>query len=543
MQRFKAPWLLFLLLLLTLGACVAPAAPAETSTTETESVAATGAEEPTEFIVAHPGNIGTMDAPKAWDFPTVWLHNMLYDCLIFRTVDGSGYDARIAESWEAIDDVTWRFYIRPGLTFHNGEVLNAEAVKYNLDRVRTRDDFLVYPQWQFISEVTVIDDLTVEVKSGKPEAYFESNISGNGCQILPPGYLEEVGEEEFSRNPVGSGPYRLVEFTANDRYTFEAWDEYWGGRPAVDRVIYQVLPEQGTQIAALISGQVDLMSNVPFAELERVGSTEGIQIIPGPANTSANLVLRAYDDHGAMAETYPGYMPSTTNKLIRQAISHALDRTLLAEIQGSSIPALVRINASFPEAFADKYVGVEVANEWYDPELAKQLIIEAGYDPDNGNKPLVYFDAPALLHGNEKEVAEAIGLMLNDAGFEATVNVMDYAALREQIEAPGNNREMYFRFNGGFVGLTPLFYKCDWLEPIYRICNEEWTALGDQIFATLDGEERLKLWERWWEIYLDEAVTVTVYQLNRNYGVSSEFNFVPRADGFLTFRDNLTPVE
>jgi peptide/nickel transport system substrate-binding protein len=531
-----------LLIVTILAGCAAPAVPAASDAAPAaEAAPATAADAgPVEFVVAHPGNIGTMDAPKAWDFPTVWLHNMLYDCLIFRAADGNGYVPRIAESWERIDDLTFRFYLRPDLTFQNGEVLDAEAVKYNLDRVKTRDDFLVFPQWQFIDTVTVIDPLTVEVTSGKPEAYFESNISGNGCQILPPDYLEEVGEEEFARNPVGSGPYKLIEFSANDRYTFEAWDDYWGGRPEVDRVTYQVLTEQGTQIAALIAGQVDLVSNVPFAELDRVGSTEGINIVPGSANQSANIVARAYTDNGAMAETFPGYIPSTVDKKIRQAISHALDRTLLAEIQGSAVPALVRINAAFPESFADTYVGQEAADAWYDPELAKQLILEAGYDPDAGNKPLVHFDSPALLYGNEKEVAEAVGIMLSDVGFEVEVNVMDYAALREQIESPGNNRELYFRFNGGFVGLTPLFYNCDWVEPIYRICNEDWGQVGAEIFATMDGDARLELWKTWWEFYMDEAVTITVYQINRNYGVNADFNFVPRADGFLTFRENLT---
>jgi peptide/nickel transport system substrate-binding protein len=539
--RAKSVWFA-MLLVLVLVACAAPVAPAAQPGGESAPAAASD-DGPVEFVVAHPGSIGTMDAPKAWDFPTVWLHNMMHDCLIFRAGDGKGYVPRIAERWEAIDDLTWRFYIRPDLTFQNGEVLDAEAVKYNLDRVRTRDDFLVYPQWQFISEVIVVDPLTIEVKTGKIEAYFESNISGNGCQILPPQYLEEVGEEEYARNPIGAGPYRLAEFTANDRYVFERWEEYWGDKPEVDRVIYQVITEQGTQVSALLAGQVNFMSNVPFAELERVRSAGGIQIIPGSANTAANLVVRAYDDHGDMAQTYPGYVPSTTNKLIRQAISHAIDRTLLTEIQGSSVPALVRINAAFPEAFADRYVGPEVADAWYDPELAKQLILEAGYDPDAGNKPMVHFDAPALLHGNEKEVAEAVGLMLSDVGFEVEVNVMEYAALREQIEAPGNNRELYLRFNGGFVGLTPLFYNCEWLEPIYRICNEDWGALGAEIFATTDPTARLALWEQWWEFYLDESVTVTLYQINRNYGVSEGFNFVPRADGFLTFRDNLTIAE
>lgn len=71
-----------------------------------------------------------------------------------------------------------------------------------------------------------------------------------------PDYMAEVGEEEFARSPIGSGPYRLVEFTESDRYVFEAWDGYWGGRPEVDRVIYQVIPEVSAQVAALLAGQV-----------------------------------------------------------------------------------------------------------------------------------------------------------------------------------------------------------------------------------------------------------------------------------------------
>jgi peptide/nickel transport system substrate-binding protein len=534
-------WMAATLLVLAVTGCAVPAAPSaepgEAAASDSAAAPSEPEDGPIEFVVAHPGNIGTMDAPKAWDWPTVWLHNMLYDCLIFRTPDGSGYQGMIAERWENIDDVTWRFYLREGLTFQNGEALDAEAVKYNLDRVRTRDDFLVFPQWQFIEDVVVVDPLTVDVITPEPQAYFEANISGNGCQILPPGYLEEVGEEEFARNPVGSGPWKLAEWTANDRYVFEAWDEYWGGRPEVDRVIYQVITEQGTQIAALLAGQVDLVSNIPMAELERVQSAEGINIVPGPANISANLTVRPTDDTGDMAETYPGYQPSTLDKRIRQAISHALDRTLLAEVQGSSVPSLVRVGASFPESFAEKYSGTEAADAWYDPALAKQLIIEAGYDPDGGNKPKVYFDAPTLVHGNEKEVAETIGIMLNDAGFDAEVNIMDYTALREQIEATGNNRELYFRFNSGFVGLVPLFYTCDWEEPIYRICNEAWGELGNEIFVTMDPEERLAKWAEWWEYYLDEAATITMYQINRNYGINDRFNFEPRADGFLTFRD------
>lgn len=146
---------------------------------------ATAQDEISEFVFAHPGPIRTMDAPVTWFGSTHWLTNLMYDCLIWRAADGNGYVGQAAERWENIDDLTWRFYLRPDQTFHNGEVLDAEAVKWNIDRVRTREDFLVYPQWQFVTEVNVIDDLTLDIKTAVPYPYFEYDVSFNGCQILP----------------------------------------------------------------------------------------------------------------------------------------------------------------------------------------------------------------------------------------------------------------------------------------------------------------------------------------------------------------------
>ena len=166
--------------------------------------------------------------------------------------------------------MTWRFYLRPGITFHNGEPLDAEAVKWNIDRVMTHGDFLVQPQWQFIDKVTVIDPTTIEITTDEPHAYFEYDVSYNGCELLPPKHMAEVGEEKFATAPVGSGPYKLTELSLNEKYVFEAWDDYWGGRPEVDQVVYQVIPETASQIAALLSGQVDFVSNVPIPDRERL---------------------------------------------------------------------------------------------------------------------------------------------------------------------------------------------------------------------------------------------------------------------------------
>ena len=495
-------------------------------------------DEPTEFVFAHPGPVRTMDAPVTWFGSTHWLTNLLYDCLIWRAPEGGGYVGQAAESWENTDELTWRFNLRPGITFHNGEPLDAEAVAWNLERVRTREDFLVYPQWQFIDQVNIIDDTTVDVITVEPYPYFEYDVSFNGCELLPPDYMEEVGEEEFARTPVGSGPYRLTEFTESDRYVFEAWDEYWGGRPEVDRVIYQVIPEQSSQVAALLAGQVDMIPTVPGPDRDRVGSTEGISLLTETSNRMHHLYLRVETETGAMDDTYPDYDPATLDQNVRQAISHALDRTLLAEVQGSANPRLARVCSYYPEGFADQFAGEEAANAWFDPELSRELLREAGFDVDAGEGPTVYFDSPTFQFGNEKEVAEVASAMLEDAGFTVELNVLDNSAYAEQITQGGNNRDVMMTTLGCSPSLVPLFYQCDWVQANYNVCVEDWDALGKEILRTVDPVERLAMWEEWWGYYLDYSQTVTLYEIDNVMALNTaEFDWTPRRDGWFTFRD------
>ncbi len=523
---------------LMVSACAAPPAAAPGAAPEAAPAEDAGGDEGvTEFVFAHTGPIRTMDAPVTWFGSTHWLTNLLYDCLIWRSADGSGYVGQAAESWENIDDVTWRFNLREGNTFQNGEPLDANAVKWNMDRVRTREDFMVQPQWQFIEEVVVVDDWTVDVITTEPHAYFEYDVSYNGCQLLPPAYLEEVGEEAFASNPVGSGPYALTEFTESDRYVFEAWDGYWSGRPEVDRVVYQVIPEQSSQVAALLAGQVDMIASVPEPDRARFEDAEGVSLARSTSNRMHHVYLRTETESGAMDETFPDFQPATLDQNVRQAISHAIDRNLLAEVQGSAAARLVRTCSYYPEGFADKFAGEEAANGQFDPELAKQLLTEAGFDPDGDNRPTVYFDAPAFQFGGEKEVAEVMSAMLDEAGFNVELNILDSSAYAEQVSTPGNNRDMMLVTLGCAPSLIPLFYTCEWEQSNYNVCVPEWDALGKQILQTVDPDERLALWDEWWGYYLDYAPTITLYEIDNVIGMSDDFEWTPRADGWFTFRD------
>jgi peptide/nickel transport system substrate-binding protein len=515
------------------AAPAATKAPAPTTAPAAPTAAPAAKAAPVTFTMAHPGPIRTMDAPVTWYGSTHYLTNLLYDCLIWRAPDNKGYVGQAAEKWENVNPTTWRFYLRKGLTFHNGEPLDANAVKWNIDRVRTRTDFMVNPQWKFVQDVKVIDATTLEVTTPKPHAYFENDISYNGCQILPPKYLEQVGEKEFALKPVGSGPYKLVEMTLNERYVFEAWDKYWGGKPEVDRIVWQVIPEKASQMAALLAGQVDLIYEVSAANAEKMKTAKGVQLQKMTSNFLDDMYLRVETKTGKMAEKYPGYQPITLDKRIRQAISHALDRTLLADIDSPGYPSLTRTSRYYPEAHADRIGTLDAIKKWYDPELSKKLIKEAGFDPAAGKKPKLYMDASTA----QKGVAETVAVMLKDVGFDVELNLLDPSAYSEQILGAGNNRDIMLTSLGGSPALTPTFYTCEWVQANYNVCVPEWDALSKEILTTVDQKKRVELWGKWQDFFLDYAHTIAIREVDRIYAVNDKFDFTPRADGWVTPRD------
>ena len=476
-----------------------------------------------------------MDPPTEWFLESHWLTNTLFDCLIWRKADNSGYVGQAASSWQQMDATTWRFHLRPNLKFQNGEALDATAVKWNLDRVRTDSTLMVAPQWQFIKSVNVVDPVTLDVLTNGPQAYFEFFISFNGCELVPPAYWQKVGSSGFAAHPIGSGPYMLTSFIANQRYVFDAWSGYWAGKPKIDEIVYQVIPDKSSQIAALLAHQVDLVYDVPTEDMQNVQSASGITTMKGPSGQVVFLRLRADTASGNMSKTYPGYNPVTEDPKVRLAISHALDRVALAKIEGNATPSLVRIPASYPEAFASEFTGDGPTTQWYNQALSKSLLQEAGYSASH--KPTVYMDASNLQLGNNKDVAQAVVSMLEAVGFNVNLKLWDPTAFDANIVSPGNNRDIVQMEIGGIPALTPLLYTCAWKEPTYHICDEGWTAIGNQIETTTDPAARLQLWHQWETDYINIAQAPVLYEVNQWYAMNSKFKWTPRADGWETFRD------
>lgn len=258
-------------------------------------------------------------------------------------------------------------------------------------------------------------------------------------------------------------------------------------------------------------------------------------------STSPNIMHHYYaridTESGAFPETFPDYQPATLDINVRKAITHALDRHLLAEVHGAAEARLARVCSYHPEGFADKYADPDVIAEWYDPDLAREYLAEAGYAEGEG--PTLYLDTPVVGRGGgAKEVAEVAEVMLEEVGFNVDLTVRDAQSFATEVQRAGNNRELMLATLGCSPALLPLFYQCDWSAVAYSICDEEWDAIAEQISVTIDGDARIDLWEQWWEYYIDLTQTITLFEVTNVMALNTaEFDFTPRKDGWMTFRD------
>jgi peptide/nickel transport system substrate-binding protein len=275
----------------------------------------------------------------------------------------------LASPLKNLNPTTWELKLRTGVKFHNGEPFNAEAVKFTIDRVLdpatksvTRGNFT------WIKEVKVVDENTVQIITFKPFPAAAEFLTL--AYIVPPKYLKSVGDEEFSRKPVGTGPYKFVEWKKAEHLIVEANENYWKdspkGMPKIKTIVFRTIPETTTQIAELLSGGVDIIRNVPPDQIDVVKNSPNARI-------SATKILRVnsllLDSAGRASQT------PLTNQKVREAIAYAInvDEMLSKILGGYAERTATGVN---PLHFG--FDG-SIKPYPYDPERSKKLLAEAGY--------------------------------------------------------------------------------------------------------------------------------------------------------------------
>jgi peptide/nickel transport system substrate-binding protein len=340
--------------------------------------------------------------------PAVQVTNHIFDTLV--EVDGETNEIvpQIAESWEQVSPTAYRFRIRRGIKFHDGSELSAEDVKFSLDRA-IASSFVAYVV-DFISEVAVEDPYTVVVHTKGPYGPALRNLAVPFAAIVPKAYTE-ADPEAVLRRPVGSGPYRFVSWTQSDSCVLEAFEEYHGGAPLTKRLIMKVIPEASQRTIALQTGEIDLAYDIPTNDRRIVEGDQNLTLFKAPSLTCTYLSMHTEK-------------PPFDNKLVRQAVSHAIDRQLIVDtVLAGAAQAADAVIA--PPVFGYHSTGVPA----YDPALSRRLLAEAGFPSG--------FSTTLWVNNSQErvEVATALVEMFREAGIEVSLEVMEAGAFWDRTDS------------------------------------------------------------------------------------------------------------
>jgi peptide/nickel transport system substrate-binding protein len=270
-----------------------------------------------ELLVAQGGDIARFDPHFSTSSNEIrWTFN-LFDNLVSRHPDGKLYPG-LATEWKLTNPTTWTFKLRSGVKWHNGDPFSAADVKYSFERtwdpkVATR----VSTVFTTVDKVEAPDASTVVFTTKKPDPLLPARVAFYGGQIVPKKYLESVGAEQFNAKPIGTGPVRFQSWTKDDKFVLDANPDYFGGKPDFDRLVVRPIPETAARIAALLKGEVDIITQLPPDHGERVNT----------GNTRVAGALYA----GLYVLAVNSKVPPLDNPLVKQALSLAVDRELIVK--------------------------------------------------------------------------------------------------------------------------------------------------------------------------------------------------------------------
>src|SRR5262249_44978032 len=193
---------------------------------------------PDTLVIAQGADITTLDPTQATQINNLNLFYNVYDALVtWDPTDLGKLIPQLAVSWKKVNPTTWQFRLRKNVKFHNGEPFNAESVKFTVERLVTKGVHQVYGGFATIDRAEIVDPYTVNVITTKPDPLLVKRFAGYGGQMLPAKYVTQVGWQTFATKPVGTGPFKFVEWVKDDHLTLAAFDDYWKGAPKIKKVI------------------------------------------------------------------------------------------------------------------------------------------------------------------------------------------------------------------------------------------------------------------------------------------------------------------
>ncbi|WP_157015554.1 ABC transporter substrate-binding protein [Mesorhizobium xinjiangense] len=488
--------------------------------------------------------VGQIAEPKSLDPHAVTAVNdfrilvNLYDGLT-RYKDGTlEVEPSLAESWTISEDgKTYTFKLREGVTFHDGSRFNAEAVKFNFDRMLDENhpfhDTGPFPLAFFFSsveEVTAVDSLTVEFRLAEPYAPFLSNLAYPTGLIVSPAAIEEHGQD-FGRHPSGTGAYKFEEWQSNSRVVVSRNEDYWDGVPPLQAVIYRPITDANTRIAEMLSGGLDVMVEVPPDSLQQFRDDGAFSVYEQAGPHVWFLILNMKE--GPFAD-----------RKIRQAANYAVNKEAIVDnvLQGTAEVAA----GPTPPAFAWAY-NEELEPYPYDPDKAKALLAEAGYD---GETLTFYVTEGGSGMLDPITMGTAIQADLEAVGMKVEIETYEWNTFLGEVnpglEGKADMAEMAWMTNDPdtlpFLTLRSHAFPSEGGFNSGYYSNERVDELLDEARAATDQARRAELYKDMQEIVQEDAPWVFVANWKQNAVTGANVqNFALQPSFFLMLQDVAKP--
>jgi peptide/nickel transport system substrate-binding protein len=467
-----------------------------------------------EVVVGLGAEPRTMLAVTIVDWTTNNMLEHIYDRLLDRDAKTFKPKPMLATEWKIVNDTTWEFKLRRNVKFHNGEPFTAASVKatieYTLDPAN-KTHYTAGAYWGLVKEVQIVDDYTVRFITKQPWPNLVDSAASNGSLMMPAKALKELGPAKFAEKPIGTGPFKFVEWKRDERLVLERNPDYWQGPADASRVTFRFIPEFSTRMAALLSAEIDIMKDVPPHAVEAIERS-------GRAKMRSTVSSRI--NYLALVNLKPGPMQDLR---VRRAMNHAVDVDELIKqvLKGRA----TRMCGPLSPVNVD-YGPVECYK--HDLAQAQALFKEAGIDPKNLSLTL---DTPSGRYPLDKDVSLAIGAQLQRLGIKTNVVVNEWGTHLDKIK----NRKTGDMF---FLGWGPALHGQGTMPPLF-LADQTYSsygnnkALDDKIARAqtlLDPKARAAAYAELQKAVHDEAPWVFLWQQHDLYGVAQHVEWTPRAD-------------
>jgi peptide/nickel transport system substrate-binding protein len=500
-----------------LVAC-APAAPAPTTAPAQSGAAPAKAEAkpaagvPTRIGAVFGAEPRSMDPIKDVVQTSLVVHFSVFDPLIGLSPEGQ-YIPALAEAWESVSPTTWRLKLRSGVQFTNGEPFNAEAVRFSLQAYRDGKG-MQSPNYTNLTEVKVVDPQTVEITTSQPDSAFLSYLTT--MFPLPPKYYEQVGSDGFNAAPIGTGPYVFESWKKGDSIQLKANEQYWKGAPAIKQVTFRYAPEASTRVAMLLSGEVDIATDVPPSMVDQIKNSGAASVKTTPTHRRLFVEFNLKE-------------PPFNDVRLRKAVVHAIDNESLAKnVLSGYGKATDSILPSLMPAHSPEGNGTPLK---YDPAKARQLLTEAGM-PNGFSFPFYYTVGRYLL---DREIAEAIIGQLGQVGIKAESKGLESGAFFAELTKQTMPGAHMLTLGAYAPDEHRVFSVHHTSRSLYQYMNDK--RMDELVFAPLaefDRAKRTQLYKQTEKYAVEDLIAQkSLFWYTAIYGVSNKLNWTPYNDEFL----------